>query len=88
MFSIVFRLLKLNNSKLRLLIFLIFLMINVLNRMGFQSTILPRFPAGLCRSPRNEVKTMKYLVLVFLGHCGSLWTVVGSLWIVPSLSGF
>ena len=33
------------------------------------------------------MKAMKYLVLVFLGHCGSLWIVVGSLWIVVGRCG-
>ena len=69
-------------------------MTNVINRMGSVHN-LPRFPDGPFRGPRNEVKAMKYLLLVFLGHCGSLWTVVdgcgvvvGSLWLVVARSGF
>ena len=77
-----FRLLKqLRKNKLRLLIFLVLLMINVLNRMGSSPrSTFPGFSFGHCGSLWTVVDC-----------CGSLWLVVGrcgSLWVVPGFSNY
>ena len=81
MFSIVFRLLKLNNSKLRLLIFLIFLTINVLNRMGSSPQSFLVFQLARAEALGTRLRpwnTWYWYSWVIVDRCGPLRGRCGS----------